>query len=132
MNRIHIIALCGAALLMPASGAVADPSPALNSSSGIIALSSGIIALNSLPNPPATLATAKVTDAKGMPVGAVDKVVMDAAGKPLTVDVALLGSGAVVAIDAAKFNYDQGHNVLTAQMDAQQITQAPRAKGNQG
>ena len=120
MNRVCTIALCGAALVMLAGGVLADPSPALNSSSGIIAL-------NSLPNPPTTLATAKVADAKGMPVGAVDKVVMDAAGKPLTVDVALLGSGAVVAIDAAKFNYDQGHNVLTAQMDAQQIAQAPRA-----
>jgi hypothetical protein len=57
----------------------------------------------------------------------VQKVVMDAVGKPLTVDVALLGTGAVVAIDASKFNYDQAHNVLTAQMDAQQIAQAPRA-----
>jgi hypothetical protein len=111
---------CGAALAMLAGGALADTSPALNSSSGIIAL-------NSLPNPPTTLATAKVADAKGTPVGAVDKVVMDAAGKPLTVDVSLLGSGAVVAIDAGKFNYDQGHNILTAQMDAQQIAQAPRA-----
>jgi hypothetical protein len=120
MNRIFAIALCGTALLVPAGGAVADTSPALNSSSGIIAL-------NSLPDPPATLATARVADAKGMMVGAVQKVVMDANGKPVTVDIALLGSGAVVAIDASKFNYDQGHNVLTAQLDAAQITQAPRA-----
>jgi hypothetical protein len=91
--------------------------------------SSGIIALNSLPNPPTTLATAKVVDAKGAPVGGVQKVVMDEAGRPATVDVALLGTGAVVAIDASRFNYDQGHNVLTAEMDAQQIAAAPRAKG---
>ena len=52
---------------------------------------------------------------------------MDASGKPQTVDVALMGSGAVVALDASKFNYDQGHNVLTAQLDAQQIAQQPRA-----
>ena len=37
------------------------------------------------------------------------------------------GRNAVVAVDAAKFNYDQGHNILTAQLDALQIAQQPRA-----
>jgi hypothetical protein len=89
--------------------------------------SSGVIALNSLPNPSATLATANVTDAKGTVVGAVQKVIMDVSGRPQTVDVALLGSNAVVAIDASQFNYDQGHNVLTAQLDARQIAAQPPA-----
>jgi hypothetical protein len=121
MNRIRKIALCGATMLMLAGGsALADNTPALKSSSGIIAL-------NSLPNPPTALATAQVVDAKGITVGAVQKVVMDSNGKPVTVDIALLGSDAVVVMDAAKFNYDQGHNVLTATLDAQQITQEPRA-----
>ena len=124
MNKIHIM-VCGAAMMMLGApgligGAVAEPAPGSNSSSGIIAL-------NSLPNPPVTLATASVADAKGIVVGAVQKIVMDASGKPQTVDVALMGSGAVVALDASKFNYDQGHNVLTAQLDAQQIAQQPRA-----
>ena len=100
--------------------ALADPAPGMNSSSGMIALSS-------LPNPPVTLATASVADAKGMVVGFVQKVVMDAGGKPQTVDVALMGSNAVVAVDASKFNYDQGRNILTAAMDAQQIAELPRA-----
>jgi hypothetical protein len=86
-----------------------------------------MIALNSLPNPPATLATANVTDAKGTVVGAVQKVIMDVSGRPQTVDVALLGSNAVVEIDASQFNYDQGHNVLTAQLDARQIAAQPPA-----
>ena len=73
------------------------------------------------------MATANVADAKGMVVGAVQKVVMDAAGKPVTVDVSLMGSNAVVAVEASKFNYDQAHNVLTAELDAQQIAQQPRA-----
>jgi hypothetical protein len=120
MNRIREFVLSGAALAMLAGAAWADDAPGLASSSGIIAL-------NSLPNPPTILATAKVVDVKGMAVGAVQKVVMDPSGKPVTVDVALLGSGAVVAIDAAKFNYDQGRNVLTAELDAQQIAQAPPA-----
>jgi hypothetical protein len=89
--------------------------------------SSGMIALNSLPNPSTTLATASVADAKGTVVGAVQKIVLDTRGKPSTVDVALLGSNAVVAIDASKFNYDQGHNVLTAQLDAREIAAAPPA-----
>ena len=119
MNRIQTM-ICGAALLIAAVPARADimPPPAMSSS--------GIIALNSLPDPPATLATARVTDAKGMVVGFVDKVVMDAGGKPQTVDVALMGSNAVVAVAADKFNYDQGLNILTAQLDAQQIAQQPR------
>ncbi|HVZ27636.1 MAG TPA: hypothetical protein VG798_03185 [Rhizomicrobium sp.] len=89
--------------------------------------SSGIIALNSLPNPSTTLATASVADAKGTVVGAVQKIVLDTRGKPTTVDVALMGSNAVVAIDASKFNYDQGHTVLTAQLDAREIAAAPPA-----
>jgi hypothetical protein len=117
MSKIRTI-MCSAAMLMlaaPVMGAVVDTGQS----------SSGMIALNSLPNPPATLATAGVADAKGMIVGAVRKVVMDPSGKPVTVDIALLGSNAVVAMDASKFNYDQGHNVLTAQLDAQQIAQQP-------
>ena len=48
--------------------------------------------------------------------------------RPAMVEVALLGSHAVVAIAASRFNYDQGHNVLTAQMDATQIAAAPIAQ----
>jgi hypothetical protein len=117
MNRIPVI-VCGL-LMLAGINASADPAPTLSSS--------GMIALNSLPNPPATLATADVADAKGLVVGAVQKVVMDAAGKPVTVDVTLMGSNTVVAVDASRFNYDQAHNVLTAELDAQQIAQQPSA-----
>ncbi len=125
MNNNRRIMLCGAALatLFGVTSVWADPAPAIAANNS----SSGMIALNSLPDAPATLATAKVADAKGLTVGGVQKIVMDANGKPVSVDVSLLGSGAVVAIDAAKFNYDQGHNVLTAELDAQQIAAAPRA-----
>jgi hypothetical protein len=110
-------------LFLMTGAAMADTAPTLSPSS------SGIIALNSLPNPSTTLATAPVADAKGTVVGAVQKIVLDASGKPATVDVALLGSNAVVAMDASQFNYDQGHNVLDAQLDAQRIAQEPRAPG---
>lgn len=125
MNRIRMLAFSGATFLLLAGSALADN--VLAATNGSIGSSSGMIALNSLPNPPTTLATAQVVDAKGTAVGAVQKVVMDAGGKPVTVDVALLGTGAVVAIDASKFNYDQGHNLLTAALDAREIAQAPLA-----
>jgi hypothetical protein len=129
MPRVRILtlslALSGAALLLPCGGAMADDAPGASNSG--IGSSSGMIALNSLPDPPTTLATARVVDAKGTAVGAVQKVVMDPGGKPVTVDVALLGTGAVVAIDASKFNYDQGRNLLTAALDAREIAQEPRA-----
>jgi hypothetical protein len=120
-----MLAFSGATFLLLAGSALADN--VLAATNGSIGSSSGMIALNSLPNPPTTLATAQVVDAKGTAVGAVQKVVMDAGGKPVTVDVALLGTGAVVAIDASKFNYDQGHNLLTAALDAREIAQAPLA-----
>jgi hypothetical protein len=121
MNAIRKILVSGSAVFLLAGAALAEPAP------GSLNSSSGMIALNSLPNPPTTLATANVADAKGTIVGAVRKVVMDGNDKPVTVDVALLGSQDVVAVDAAKFNYDQAHNVLTAQLDAVQIAQQPRA-----
>ncbi len=68
-----------------------------------------------------------MADANGILVGGVQKVVLDTSGKPQTVEVALLGSHAVVVIDAARFNYDQGHNVLMAQMEAHEIAAAPIA-----
>ncbi len=121
MNRYRKFArsaaFCGGLLLLASGAAFAEGS------------SSGIIALNSLPNPPATLATARVADAQGTVVGAVQKVVMDASGKPVSVAIALVGSNAIVALDAGAFNYDQPNNMLMTQMDAKEIAQAPRVPG---
>jgi hypothetical protein len=132
MTRFNQFALSGAILLIAGTACAAtvpsDTRPSTAVTSGMNS-SSGIIALNSLPNPSATLATAKVVDAKGAPVGGVQKIVMDKAGKPETVNVSLLGSGAVVAIDASRFNYDQSHNILTAELDAEEIAAAPRVQG---
>src|SRR3954468_23482641 len=56
------------------------------------------MALNSLTNPPAQIATAQAVDIRGTPVGAVQKVELDANGKPSQVQIALLGSNRVVAL----------------------------------
>jgi hypothetical protein len=122
MSKINLIMFAGTAIWV-----LAGPVDAADMPDALMGSSSGIIALNSLPDASATLATAHVEDRKGMVVGAVQKIVMDPNGKPATVDVALLGSNAVVAVDASQFNYDQGHNILTAQLDAQQIAREPRA-----
>jgi hypothetical protein len=120
MTRRAAVILAGLCFVGLAGAAPPDGASSLPTSSGMIAL-------NSLPNPSATLATAAVADAKGTMVGAVHKIILDASGKPQTVDVALMGSNAVVAIDASQFNYDQGHNVLTAELDARQIAAEPPA-----
>lgn len=85
------------------------------------------IALNSLPNPPDKIATAKVVDETGTVVGAVQKVNLDAGGKPSTVEIALLGSDRIIALDSAHLSYDQSNNVVTAAMDKGQIAQLPAA-----
>ena len=88
------------------------------------------MALNSLPNPPDKIATARVVDDKGTVVGAVQKVEMDQSGKPIRVDIALLGSDQIVALDSARLSYDASNNVVTAALDKSQIAQlAPQPRG---
>jgi hypothetical protein len=85
------------------------------------------IALNSLANPPDKIATARVVDDKGTTVGAVQKVEMDQGGKPLRVEIALLGANRVVVLPSSRLSYDQPNNVVTADMDKTQLAQLPPA-----
>jgi hypothetical protein len=85
------------------------------------------IALNSLSSPPDKIATATVVDQSGAVVGAVQKVDLDASGKPAQVEIALLGTDRIVALDSARLSYDQSHNVMTAALDKSQIAQLPAA-----
>ena len=82
------------------------------------------MALNSLSNPPDQLATARVLDDNGTVIGAVQKVDIDG-GKPSKVEIALLGTQQIVALDADKFSYDKSNNILTASLDKTQIVQMP-------
>ena len=83
------------------------------------------MALNSLTNPPAKIATARVADQSGTVVGTVQKVELDASGKPLKLDIALMGSDRIVAVDSARLSYDLSNNVVTAALDKQQLAQLP-------
>ena len=87
------------------------------------------IALNSLSSPPDKIATARVVDDKGTIVGAVQKVELGAGGKPTQVEIALLGSDRVVALDSRQLSYDEANNVVTAALDKSQLAQLPPARG---
>ncbi len=85
------------------------------------------IALNSLSSPPDKIATARVVDDTGATVGAVQKVELGASGNPTKVEIALLGSERVVALDSMQLSYDETNNVVTAALDKGQLAQLPPA-----
>lgn len=111
--RLLIVLLSGAttpawaqAYAVPAGGEIAALAP---------------MALNSMTSPPDKIATAKVLDQQGAPVGTVQKVELDAGGKPVKVDIALMGSDRIISLDAARLSYDAGANLVTAALDRQQL-----------
>jgi hypothetical protein len=139
MRSLRMIALGGVAVLALSANAMASQSPAetrqLNTEQvpqGIDAVTPVTItprvnlsadfgpqpalapmALNSFSNPPDKVATARVVDAKGITIGAVQKVdITD--GKPTRVEIALLGSNQVISLDAQSVSYDEASNVLMA------------------
>ena len=83
------------------------------------------MALNSLRNPPDKIAHAMVVDDRGTPVGAAQKVEMDMKGKPIKVDITLLGTEQIIALDSSNLSYDESNNVLTAGLDKSQIVLMP-------
>ena len=85
------------------------------------------IALNSLSSPPDKIATARVVDDSGTTVGAVQKVELGASGNPTKVEIALLGSDRIVALDSGQLSYDEANNVVTAALDKSQLAQLPAA-----
>jgi hypothetical protein len=111
--------LCGAlALTMITGAALAD------ASSPLLRISAPV-PLNQVDNPPDRVATARVTDADGTVIGAVQKVELRN-GKPTHVDVALLGSDNTVTLDAATVRYDSGTNVVDAGQSASQLMAHPK------
>jgi hypothetical protein len=81
------------------------------------------MALNSMRNPPDKIATAKVVDSNGTTVGAVKKVELDVSGKPNKVDVALLGTDQVIALNSSNVSYDEPNNVLIVGLTMSQLVQ---------
>ncbi|HVU20272.1 MAG TPA: hypothetical protein VHE09_06030 [Rhizomicrobium sp.] len=95
---------------------------------GMAKTANNMMPLDSVSNPPQTLANASVETSNGQAVGAVQRVITDAAGKAKTVVVALLGKAShLVAIAANQLTFDQSRDVVVAQLSADEIQSLPMA-----
>lgn len=104
------------------------PANAQASTAAPMTTASNTMPLDSVSNPPQTLANASVETSNGQAVGAVQRVITDAAGKAKTVVVALLGKASrLVAIAANQLTFDQSRDVVVAQLSADEIQNLPMA-----
>src|SRR5579871_3676722 len=69
------------------------------------------VPLNQVQNVPDRVANARVTDARGAVIGAVQRVELRD-GRPARLDVMLMGSENAVTLDAATVRYDADTNVV--------------------
>ena len=105
------------ALALMAGPVLADTTP-------LTAISTPV-PLNQIDNVPDRVATARVTDADGTVIGAVQKVELRD-GNPARLEVALLASGNTVTLDASTVRYDAGTNVVDAGQSASQLAARPK------
>ena len=112
----------GGAMAAPRTGqqplrlAAAAPAPSLTA----------MVPLNQVENVPERVATARVTDADGTVIGAVQKVEIEN-GKPTRLDIVLLGSENTIALDAASVRYDAASNVVATSENVSQLLARPKA-----
>ena len=83
------------------------------------------VPLNQVQNVPDRVANARVTDADGTVIGAVQRVELRN-GKPTRLDIALLGSENMVTLDAATVRYDSDNNVVATSESAGQLMAKPK------
>lgn len=86
----------------------------------------GAVPLSQVTDPPDRVATARVTDADGKVIGAVQKVELRD-GRPIRIDILLLGSENTVMLDASSVRYDAGANVVATTEGAGQLMARPQA-----
>ncbi len=87
--------------------------------------------LSAAVNLPPVIANANVVSREGETVGLVQRIQMDSAGKPVSVDVALKGTNKTVTLDARNVSYDAMDNLVIASHSSAQIRELP-AKYQQG
>ena len=80
------------------------------------------MALNSLPAPPAKIASAQVQNLHGQVIGRVGKVATDQTGKPSAISVMTPEGIKVVAAQAA--SYDETRNLVFTDQPAPQLANA--------
>ena len=83
------------------------------------------VPLNQVQNVPDRVANARVTDADGTVIGAVQRVELRN-GKPTRLDIALLGSENTVTLDASTVRYDADTNVVASSENAGQLQARPK------
>jgi hypothetical protein len=86
----------------------------------------GPVPLSQVADPPERVATARVTDADGKVIGAVQKVELRD-GRPIRLGIALLGSETMVMLDASAVRYDAGTNVVATTEGVSQLMARPLA-----
>jgi hypothetical protein len=92
------------------------------------ALSASLIAmvpLDQVENVPERVATARVTDADGRVIGAVQKVEIQN-GRPTRIDIALMGSANTVVLNAGNVRYDAANNVVATSESVSRLLAHPR------
>ena len=81
--------------------------------------------LSTVERPLPSIANATVVSSDGQTVGLVQKVALDGAGKPTSVDVALKDGGKTVSFSALEMTYDAEKNVITVAGTSDQIMSKP-------
>jgi hypothetical protein len=97
------------------AGAAAAPSP-----------TAMVVPLNRVENMPERVTATRVTEADGRVIGAVQKVEIEN-GKPSRIDIALMGSGNTIALEAGSVRYDAANNVVATSKAVSQLLARPRA-----
>jgi hypothetical protein len=103
-------------VLMPGAAALADTA----------SLPSVLVPvpLNQVSDPLERITTARVTDADGRLIGAVQRLELRD-GRPARLDVLLLGSADTVSLDAATVRYDAASNAVAASQSVSQLMADP-------
>ena len=105
------------ALCMMMGPALADTSPLMPISVPV--------PLNKVDNVPDRVANARVTDADGTVIGAVQRVELRN-GRPTRLDIALLGNENLVSVEASTVRYDADNNVVAIAESASQLAAKPK------
>jgi len=106
--------------LNPAQGEAARTRMAAVADAPAVTVPTATAPLSQIENVPERVATARVTDAHGKVVGAVQKVEIQN-GRPTKVDIALLGSANLITLDAATLRYDAASNIVATDETVAQL-----------
>lgn len=109
--------------IINAQGVPLDQAPPAWAATLIVDNSAATLA--GMTNPPPIMANANVVSSDGMMVGLVQKIQLDADGKPVSLDVALKDSGRTVSFDAHQMSYNAIDNIVIARASRDEIMGMP-------